>query len=186
MLPVEQPFKTYTGLDGKPLDNGYVYFGQPNQNPQTAPVTVFWDTAGTIPAEQPLRTASGYIMRGGTPANVFFDGAYSELVLDSKNRHVFYARTSDEFSIISAVKNFVISLAASAGASLIGFVQAGVGAVSRSVQDKARERVSVEDFGPTGAGDDDTAVIQKAIDAADGELWFTKANYRADGQLTWK
>lgn len=43
MLPVESPFKTYTGLDGKPLNNGYVYFGLPNQNPITAPVTVYWD-----------------------------------------------------------------------------------------------------------------------------------------------
>ena len=55
MLPVESPFKTYTDLDGKPLDNGYVYFGLPNQNPETAPVTVYWDAAGTIPAAQPLR-----------------------------------------------------------------------------------------------------------------------------------
>ena len=31
MLPVEQPFKTYTGLDGKPLNNGSVYFGLPSR-----------------------------------------------------------------------------------------------------------------------------------------------------------
>ena len=152
MLPVEQPFKVYTDRDGDPLDGGYIYFGQPGQNPITAPVTVYWDAAGTQPAVQPLRTTNGYIMRSGTPANVFFDGSYSELVQDSKQRQVFYARTSDDFSIATTVQNFIVNLAESTGSSLIGFIQAGVGAVKRALQDKLRERISVLDFGadPTG------------------------------------
>lgn len=122
MLPVEQPFKVYTGLDGKPLDNGSVYFGQPNQNPVTAPVTVYWDAAGTQAAAQPLRTENGYIVRvrGGTPANVFYDSSYSELVRDHKGQQVFYARTSDDFSIATTVLNFIANLAANTGSSLIG------------------------------------------------------------------
>ena len=76
MLPVEAPFKTYTGLDGKPLNNGYVYFGAANENPIVSPITVYWDVAGSIPAAQPLRTVNGYIMRAGTPANVFCDTDY--------------------------------------------------------------------------------------------------------------
>lgn len=121
MLPVEQPFKTYIGLDGKPLDGGYIYFGQPGQNPITAPVTVYWDAAGTQPAFQPLRTINGYIVnKAGAPANIFYGGAYSELVLDKHERQVFYARTSDEFSIATAVLSFISNLAASTGGSLIG------------------------------------------------------------------
>jgi hypothetical protein len=127
MFPVESPFKTYTGLDGKPLDNGYVYFGLPHQDPANVSkrVTVYWDPEGTIPAEQPLRTVNGYIMRNGTPANVFFDGAYSELVRDSKMRQVFYARTSDEFSVSKIVSNFLDKLATAVGAALIGWANGG-------------------------------------------------------------
>ncbi len=147
MLPVEQPFKTYTGLDGKPLDSGYVYFGQPNQDPITKPVTVFWDAAGTLPAAQPLRTVNGYIMNAGTPANLFFDGAYSELVQDKKRQQVFYARTSDEFSIATAVRNFILLIAAAAGSALMGFIQAGAGAIARTVQDELRDVVRVSQFG---------------------------------------
>lgn len=147
MLPVETPFKTYTGIDGKPLQGGYVYFGEPNQNPITAPVEVYWDAAGTQPAAQPLRTANGYIVRRGTPANVFYSGSYSELVLDSKGRQVFYARTSDDFSIATVVLNYIASVAASAGASLIGFIQNLIGATARTLEDKNRDIVSSKDFG---------------------------------------
>jgi hypothetical protein len=153
MLPVESPFKIYTGTDGKPLDGGYVYFGQANQNPITSPVTVYWDAAGTQPAAQPLRTVNGYIVRAGTPANVFFNSSYSELVQDSKGRQVFYARTSNDFSIATAVSTFISQLASSTGASLIGMPSGGT-------LDEALLHVTPMMFGAVGDGvaDDTTAV----------------------------
>jgi len=60
---------------------------------------------------------------------------------------------------------YVASLTASSGSSLIGFIQAGFGAVARTVQAKLRESVSVMDFGAVGNGvADDTAAIQAALD----------------------
>lgn len=121
MLPVETPFKVYTNLDGLPLDNGYVYFGTANANPITSPVTVFWDAAGTQPVVQPVRTVNGYIYRAGTPANVFYSGDYSVMVKDSAGRQVFYARTSADFSVNSAIDTFINSLSLVSGAGLVGF-----------------------------------------------------------------
>ena len=170
MLPVEQPFKTYTGLDGKPLDNGYVYFGQPNQNPITAPITVYWDAAGTQPAAQPLRTVNGYIVRAGTPANVFIGEAYSQLVQDKRGRQISYARTSNDFASATALLNYIASVASSIGSSLIGFIQAGIGAVARTVQDELRDVVKVSQF--------DT--LQHAVDQAVA----TKKNLWLDTDVT--
>jgi len=166
MLPVETPFKTYTGLDGKPLDNGYVYFGQPDKDPIAHPVTVYWDVAGTLPAAQPLRTVNGYIIRNGTPANVFYDGPYSELVKDSKGRQVYYARTSEEFSIASAVATFLRDVAGAAGSSLIGFIQAGADAIRRTAQTKLREApVTPQDY-------EDLVFIATAKDPGDGNSHY--------------
>jgi hypothetical protein len=54
-------------------------------------------------------------------------------------------------------------LAAALGSSLMGFIQLGVGAIKRSVQDELRERVSVMGFGAKGDGvTDDTAAFANA------------------------
>lgn len=155
MLPVETPFKTYTGLDGRPLDLGYVYFGQPNQNPETAPITVYWDAAGTQPAAQPLRTINGYIMRTtGSPANVFCGSEYSELVQDRNGGQIFYAPSSSEFSINSY-----------AGSTLDSILKNSVGKVVQSIAAlKAIDKTKYTEAFVTG--------YYAQGDGGSGEYWY--------------
>jgi len=89
-LSIQVPFPVFQGRDGQPLENGYVWIGEPNLNPQTNPVVAYYDRTLTIVAAQPLRTLNGYISRAGTPAQIYVSGAnFSILVQDSKGSMVY-------------------------------------------------------------------------------------------------
>jgi hypothetical protein len=103
MLATTSPFPQYFDKDGTPLDSGALYFGAANGNPRTAPITVYWDSAGTQPAAQPIKTVSGYVVRNGTPAMLYANSDYSLLVNDKRGRQVFYAANSAAFSLSSQI-----------------------------------------------------------------------------------
>jgi hypothetical protein len=85
------PFPVFFGRDGKPLEAGYVFIGELNQNPEDEEQekAIFWDAALTIPAAQPVRTIGGYPSRAGSPSQVFVDGKFSLTVRD-KNMQMVY------------------------------------------------------------------------------------------------
>ena len=155
-LSIQVPFPVFQGRDGQPLENGYVWIGEPNLNPQTNPVVAYYDAALTIPAAQPLRTLNGYVSRAGTPAQIYVDGVnFSILVQDSKG---------------SMVYNFPDGTGISPNASGVVYDPAGTGAVPTNVQTKLREYVTFQDFGAVGDGiADDTAEVQAAITYASAQ-----------------
>jgi hypothetical protein len=88
-LSIQPTFPIFTGTDGLPLENGYIWIGTANLDPQGNPIAVFWDSALTIPAAQPIRTLNGYPSRSGTPARIYVNSDYSIQVLDSKGSLVY-------------------------------------------------------------------------------------------------
>lgn len=85
--------------------------------------------------------------------------------------------------------NNIASTGAGKGANLVGFIQNGAGAVARTVQAKAREAISVKDFGAVGDGvADDTAAIQAAITAVGatggGTVFFPAGTYSLSAALS--
>lgn len=176
MLQIQSPFQQLFDTNGSPLDDGYVYIGTANANPETSPIAIYWDDAGTIPAAQPLRTLNGYIVRSGTPARVYTAlDDFSMTVKDRQGRVV--------FSVLDATadSNLTTALASSSGSSLVGFLQAGAGAQARTVQSKLREVVSAKDFGAVGDGvTDDTLAMQAAFNyvaSVGGTLRFEPGTY---------
>jgi hypothetical protein len=88
-LSIQPPYPAFAGTDGLPLENGYIWVGTLNLNPQVNPITVYWDAALTIPAAQPIRTLNGYPVYQGTPARFYAGSDYSIQVLDSKGSVVY-------------------------------------------------------------------------------------------------
>lgn len=98
MLAVDTPFRQFFDLNGDPLQNGSIFFGVAGQNPETNPVTVYWDAAGTQPAAQPISVSNGYPLRYGSPALIYASGDVSITVRDKKGRVVVASSSSASYN----------------------------------------------------------------------------------------
>lgn len=161
------PLNQFFDTNGSPLNSGYLYFGSVNQDPEQFPVQMYWDEAGTVPALQPIRTISGYPSRAGSPAIIYGPESYSLRVRNSASVQVLYAPSLGGLATAASLLALSTSLAASGGSSLVGFIQAGAGAVVRTVQAKLREEVNIKDFGAVGDGvTNDTTAITNFFNSA--------------------
>lgn len=137
-ITVTPPFPVFSDIAGAPLQSGFVYVGAAGLNAESNQIPIFWDSALTIPALQPLRTINGYISRNGSPAQVYADAVDYSLLVKSKTNALIWSTL--KASGISADSNGVV------------FLPAGAGAVATTVQSKLRENVSIKDFGAIGNG----------------------------------
>lgn len=103
-LTVNPPFPIFTDIDGQPLENGYIWIGTANLNPQTNPINVYWDASLTISAAQPIRTLGGYPSNSGTPARLYVNADYSIRVMN-RNGSTIYSSLNDNILSGSAASN---------------------------------------------------------------------------------
>jgi len=169
------PISSFLDVDGKPLENGYVYIGTAGLDPVANPINVYWDAAATQLAAQPIRTIGGY------PSNA---GVRSRLYVNAVDYSIKVTNINGTNTVPVALYN-----AEDAYAADIIFLQAGAGAVARTVESKLRETVSVKDFGAVGDGvTDDLAAFNAAIAAAAslkiGKVYAPSATYYLSGKLT--
>ena len=120
---IRQPFAQFFGLDGKPLEGGFIYLGEVNKNPQTDPIMVYSDEGLTQPVAQPLRTSGGYVSLNGKPIQVFTDDtAMSVACYGSDRGLVFYL---PEAAGGESLQQFIADLANDSdptkGAALVGY-----------------------------------------------------------------
>ena len=94
-LTITPPFPTFAGKDGLPLEDGYIWIGGANLNPQTNPINLYWDETLTLPAVQPVRTLGGYPSYAGTPARLYISAAIYSVLVQDKNGSLVYSSPSN-------------------------------------------------------------------------------------------
>lgn len=164
----------FTNNAGVPLAGGKVYTFEAGT---TTPKATYQDAAGTVESSNPI------VLNARGEALAFWRGAYDVKVTDANGLTIYTVGNyqapvmPDDLSAddgteqiagtwFAGAKAKLSDLAAQGGAALMGFVQTGIGAAGRSVQDKLRDSVSICDFGAKGNGnDDDSDAVQAALTA---------------------
>lgn len=163
-LSIAPAFQIFTDTSGEPLEDGFIWIGAVGLDPQANPIATYWDSALTQLAAQPIRTINGYPSNNGTPATIYVNSEYSIRLAD-KNGSVLYS---------SLTPTIVIS------SNIISYKLSGQNTVSRTVESKLNETVSVKDFGAIGNGIvDDTLSVQAAFSYLQpgGTLYFPPGVY---------
>lgn len=133
-LQVNSPFPQFFDLDGSPLDEGFIYIGTANANPEINSIQVYWDSAQTIPAIQPLRTVNGYIARNGTPSAVFVNAnSFSCTAKNANSELVIYSPSVASASLASVASAQAAAAAADASADAAAASAAKADATAASV-----------------------------------------------------
>lgn len=142
--------------NGEPLANGTVGMYVVNT---MVTKTTYSDLDGATPNVNPV------VLDGNGRARICGAGKYRQIVKDSNGNTIW-----DEVISDGGITQFITDVALSTGAALMGWIQSGVGAILRTVQDKLRDTVSVADFGVTtgGTGAANSAAMGAAILALSG------------------
>lgn len=126
---------------GIPLSGGLI---RTYQAGTTTPVATYTSSSGDTPNSNPIILDAA----GRPPAEIWLDDSYIYKFTVFTSNDVLI-RTYDNISGAATaqdIQNILALLAASSGANLIGFIQAGTGAVAQTLQTKNRKILNTVDF----------------------------------------
>ena len=92
------PFPLFYDADGVPLEEGYIYVGVAGLTPETNPQLVYWDSALTIVAAQPVRTLNGYPSNSGTPGMIYTGTTNFSVKVKTKASVTVYSTLSNTYA----------------------------------------------------------------------------------------
>jgi hypothetical protein len=115
---VGNPFAPFLDLDGLPL-TGSLYLGVEGDDPQTSPVTAYFDRAMTQIAPQPIKVVGGYPRNAGNPVLIYVaPDRFSMRTRDEDGGEVFYvpnaAADADQFQPLDSDLTAIAALATTA------------------------------------------------------------------------
>lgn len=152
----------FSDENGNPLAGGLLYTYQAGT---TTPAPTYTTSAGNVTNTNPIILNSA----GRPPNQVWLNSTDSFKFVLKTSAGVDVWSQDNVYGVASAA--LIEGLSGPNGSALIGFVQTGANAITRTVQAKLREWVSITDYGASPSAT--TAVNSAAIQAA-----FVEANVR--------
>jgi hypothetical protein len=180
-------YPIYHDIDGDPLDSGYIYIGQENENPEVAAkqLSVYWDAALTAPAAQPIRTINGYPSRSGSPAALYVAESAFSITIRNKNGTLVNSTLSDT-NTNTSLRNDLASTATDDGTKGFHLVHYPPLSGETGATKYEYEYGNVKRYGAVGDGvTDDTAAFQAAINQ-NGYVYIPNGTYKITSSLLWK
>jgi hypothetical protein len=150
------PFPLFYDADGVPLEEGYIYVGVAGLNPETNPQLVYWDSALTIVAAQPIRTLNGYPSNSGTPGMIYTGTTNFSVTVKTKASVTVYSTLSNTYaSNLGTMSTQNANAVAITGGTITGLsspLPVASGGTAGNTQAAARTGLGLGTMSTQGAG----------------------------------
>jgi hypothetical protein len=139
--------------NGQPIEDGYIWIGEADQDAATHPIAVYADEARTITLEQPVRTTGGYPAYQGAATRLYLAAGVTECSVTVHNKRDVAVFTNVPHSPLFGAND-------SLDAGNVTWKPGGF-TIGKSLQDKLDELVSLPDGRGANDTDDNTILADK-------------------------